>query len=80
MHARGTGIDAPHLQFFRGARKSKKEIREALLLDQKKDIDMYVQFEKWSIWNSTELDEKAINDPRPQRLPPKTSKETLFYW
>ena len=41
------------------------------MLDQKKDIDMYVQYAKGSIWNSTENAEKAINAPRPQGLPQK---------
>ena len=40
-HARGTGMDAPHLQLFRKDRHSKNELGEAVLLDQK-NIDKYV--------------------------------------
>ena len=71
LHARGTGIDAPHLQFFRGVRKlKKKEIREAVLLDQNKTwICTFVRaIWKGSIWNSTELAEKAIGVPNNQGL------------
>ena len=32
---------------------------------------MYVQYAKGRIWNSTELAEKAISAPNPQRLPQK---------
>ena len=36
-----------------------------------KDIYMYVQYAKGSIWSSTELAEKAISAPNPQGLPQK---------
>ena len=80
LHARGTGVDAPHLQSFRGARQSKKEIWEAVLLDQKKT---------W-IWTSTMQKEasETVKSLLRKRLVSritkvylrKTSKETLLYW
>ena len=36
-----------------------------------KDIYMYDQYAKVSIWSSTELAEKAISAPNPQGLPQK---------
>ena len=37
----------------------------------KEDLDLYVHYAKGSIWNSTELAEKAIGDPKHQGLPHK---------
>ena len=34
-------------------------------------MDLYVQYAKGSIWNSTELDEKAISNPNCQGLSQK---------
>ena len=38
---------------------------------------MYVQYAKGRIWNSTELAEKAISAPNPQRLPQKDVKGNI---
>ena len=37
----------------------------------KKDNDTYVEYAKWSIWNSTELAEKAIGAVNRQGVPQK---------
>ena len=52
-HAERKGIEARHLQFFRKALKSKKELLEAVLLDRKKDLDKYLQYSMGSIWNGS---------------------------
>ena len=68
--ARGTGIDAPHLQFFRGARKSKKNTRSCFVRP-KEDLDLYVQYANGRIWNSTELAEEAFSAPNRECLTQK---------
>ena len=80
QNARGTGIDAPHLQFFRGARKSKKEIGETVLLDQKKTWIFYVQYGK----EASEIVQNLLRKRLVSRITKvylrKTSEETLLYW
>ena len=47
----------------------------------KEDMDLYVQYAKGSIWNSTELAEKALIAPGITKVYlRKTSEETLLYW
>ena len=61
------GSMSPHLQIFRGARKSKNEIRYCFVRP-KEYMDLYVQYAKGSIWNSTELAKRAISAPNRQCL------------
>ena len=41
-------------------------------------MDLYVQYAKGSIWNSTELDEKAISAPNHQGVPQKDVKGNII--
>ena len=71
LHARGTGVDAPHLQFLRGARKSEKKWQQAAnLLDQKKHWSVRPIFKRKHL-KRKELPEKAISAPNRQGVPQK---------
>ena len=80
LYAGGTGVDAPHLQFFRGARQSKKEIREAVLLDQKKTWILTSTMQKEASETVQSLLRKRLVPRNTKVYLRKTSKETLLYW
>ena len=77
LHARGTGI-ALNLQFFRGAQIENGNTGSCFVRP-KEDLDLYVHYAKGSIWNSTELAEKAIGPRYTKVYLRKTSKETLLW-
>ena len=56
---------------FQRSPEIKKRTTGSYFVRPQKDIEMYVQNAKGSIWNSTENAEKAISAPRPQGLPQK---------
>ena len=65
------GSVTQNFQLLRGARKSKKELQEAILLDKKKSLICKSNMRKGSLRNSTELAEKGIGVPNRQSLPQK---------
>ena len=53
----------PASPIFQRSREMKKGNTRSCFVRPKDDMDLYVQYAKGSIWNSTEPDEKAINAP-----------------
>ena len=59
----------------------KKRNKGSCFVRPKHDMDLYVQYAKGSIWNSTELAEKALMAPGIVKFYlRKTSEETILYW
>ena len=56
----------------------KKIARGSYFVRSKTDTDMYVQYAKGSIWNSTELAEKAISAPNRQGVPQKRRRRKHY--
>ena len=70
----------PHLQFFRGAPQSKKEIREAVLLDQKKTWIWTSTMQKEASETVKSLLRKGLVSRITKVYLRNTSEETLLYW
>ena len=61
----------PRISNFSEEPGNQKRKNGKLFWKTKEDMDLYVQYAKGSIWNSTELAEKAISGPNGQGLPQK---------
>ena len=70
---------APHLKFFRKAQKSKNELRETVLLDQKKTLKCTSVIRREAS-ETVLLIEKTISARIATVYLGMTSKETLLYW
>ena len=78
MLEKGTEVDAPHLQLFRGARKPKKELQEAILFDQKKTWIYTSKMENEASETVQSLLGKRLVTRIAKIYLRKTSKETLL--
>ena len=65
------GSMPPASPIFQRSPEIKKGNTVSCFVRPKEDLDLYVQYAKGSIWNSTELAEKAIGVPNHQGLPQK---------
>ena len=68
----------PRISNFSEEPEIKKGNTVSCFVRPKENTDFYVQYAKGSIWNSTELDEKAISAPNRQGVPQKRRRRKHY--